>query len=322
MPTLNHPLRFTPLLKRLIWGGTKLGSVLGKPIGPEDDYAESWELSDHGTDQSVVVDGPFAGRTLHELITEFPSEMLGPTLADRTQFPLLIKFLDAAQTLSVQVHPNDELGKILVNDNGKTECWVILQSEPNSVLYAGLKEGVTRNQFAKAMEEGGVEPLLHRFHPEPGDCVFIPAGTVHAIGAGILLAEIQQMSNATFRIHDWGRMGTDGKPRQLHLEESLQAIDFNAGPVQPCIPQADGVREALVRCRYFHLDRLTVSEPTAVGCTDRFTILMNVGGAATVESNGTMVDLQWGDTLLLPATAGECRILPQSKAIILSCTLP
>ena len=169
------------------------------------DYAESWEVSDYHDSVSRVEDGPLAGVTIRELIHTRGTEMLGGALAPLDQFPLLVKFIDAHQVLSVQVHPDDATGRRLVNDNGKTEAWVILDAQPGSLIYAGLKRGVGRDEFRAAIEAGKVEPLLHRFEPRAGDSILIEAGTVHAIGAGVLLAEIQEMSDATFRIDDWGR---------------------------------------------------------------------------------------------------------------------
>jgi mannose-6-phosphate isomerase len=183
-----YPLSFEPILKRLIWGGRRLETVLGKRLGDGSDYAESWEVSDHGEDVSKVADGPLAGATLRQLLRERPTELLGSALATHRQFPLLVKFIDAHQVLSVQVHPDDERGHSLAGDNGKTETWVVIHAEPGSVIYAGLNPGVTRADFAHAIETGTVEPLLHRFPARPGDCIFIPAGTVHAIGAGVMLA--------------------------------------------------------------------------------------------------------------------------------------
>ncbi len=321
-----YPLRFQPILRRLIWGGRRLGTLLHKPIGPESDYAESWEVSDHRDAVSVVAEGPLAGRTLRDLIAEHAPDLLGPALAGTRQFPLLIKFLDANQVLSVQVHPDDALGRTLVNDNGKTEAWVIVHAEPGSLIYAGLNPGVSRDQFAEAIAAGQVEPRLHRFHPRPGDCVLIPAGTVHAIGAGIVLAEVQQMSDATFRVFDWGRVGPDGKPRQLHVAASLQAMDFSAGPRDALAPQATpcpgGTRERLARCPYFALERLKLSGPGQTGAFDRFTILMGLGGRALVRADGADYALELGQTLLLPAVLGPCALVPQPEATILTCVVP
>lgn len=321
-----YPLRFTPILKELIWGGRRLGTILQKPIGPGGHYAESWEIADHRDDVSVIADGPLAGVSLRELARTRSSELYGPARGHAEQFPLLVKFLDAQRILSVQVHPDDELGRRLANDNGKTEAWVVLHAEPGSLIYAGLRPGISRAEFASALKAGAVEPLLHRFEPRSGDCILIPAGTVHAIGAGVLLAEIQQMSDATFRVYDWERLGADGKPRQLHVTEALESIDFELGPVNPLATHAEpvqgGVGERLAHCRYFALDRLRLNALGNVGSLDRFTILLGLGGTADIKSQSTSTRLEYGQTVLLPASIGACEIVPEGEAVILTCVVP
>jgi mannose-6-phosphate isomerase len=327
-----HPLRFEPILKELIWGGRRLASLLAKPLGAGAHYAESWEIADHGDDVSRVAEGPLQGASLRELVRSHRTALLGKGVGGSAQFPLLVKFLDAHQVLSVQVHPDDDRGRRLAADNGKTEAWVILHAEPGSLIYAGLRPGVTRHDLAGAMRTGAVEPLLHRFAPRPGDCVLIPAGTVHAIGAGVVLAEIQQMSDATFRIHDWGRKGIDGKPRALHPAEALESTDFAAGPVNPVAsrpePFEGGTHERLVQCPYFKLERLRLDGSAArggsVGVGDRFTILIGLEGMAEVRQGSGVTPLGFGQTLLLPAAVGTCRIVPQGAgaAVVLTCSVP
>jgi mannose-6-phosphate isomerase len=326
-PIAMHPLRFEPILKRLIWGGRRLGDVLGKPIGEGADHAESWEVSDHRADVSIISHGPLAGANLRDLLRTRPHDLLGHAIGPRDQFPLLVKFIDAQQTLSVQVHPDDTLGRRLANDNGKTETWVVVDAEPGSLIYAGLKHGVTRDDFARAIETGEVEPLLHRFPARPGDCILIPAGIVHAIGAGVMIAEIQQMSDATFRVFDWNRLGVDGKPRQLHIAEALESTDFAAGPVDPIRPEPEpipgGIRERLSASDFFALERLRLTGPAPVGRDDRFTILMVLGGSAEVRHGNETHPLRFGETLLLPAAVGECEITPVAgEATVITCVVP
>jgi mannose-6-phosphate isomerase len=322
-----YPLRFEPILRRLIWGGRRLGTVLHKPIGDGSDYAESWEISDYKDQVSVVKEGDLTGQTIRDLIGSRWKELLGSALGRCAEFPLLVKFIDAHQALSVQVHPNDELGRRLVNDNGKTETWVILDAEPGSVIYSGLNKGVGPDELAHAIRSGDVEHLLHRVEPRPGDCILIEAGTVHAIGAGVLLAEIQEMSDATFRVYDWGRVGDDGKPRQLHIAQALESIDFDRGPVDPIVTVAEpiaggGTRERLSRSKYFALERLTLVQPCSVGADARFTILMGLRGTSDVEHGGMRVRLDFGQTLLLPAGIGRCQVEPRGKATVLTCVVP
>ena len=253
--------------------------------------------------------------------------MLGPSHAGATQFPLLVKFIDARLDLSVQVHPDDEKGKRLAGDNGKTETWVIVDAQPESLIYAGLKAGVTAQQFGTAITSGEVEPLLHRFSPRAGDCILIAAGTVHAIGAGVLLAEIQQMSDATFRIYDWGRVGADGKPRACTWPRpSNQPISREGRSTlwsRFRNPPAKGT--VAKRCRassYFELERWRLSRPATIGSTDRFTIVMGLEGSAEIRHGNDQTSLGFGQTVLLPAAIGACDVIPQGKAVVLTCVAP
>jgi len=335
--SLDSPIVFEPILKRILWGGRHLKSFLGKKIGPESDYAESWELADHAQGRSVAIWPPrLAGTALADLVRHVPRELLGDALTETEsgQFPLLIKFLDAQQVLSLQVHPDDDLARKLVNDNGKNEAWYVLHVEPGSRIYAGLVPGTTREAFAEAMKTGQVEPLVHSFVPRPGDFILIPAGTVHAIGAGVLLAEIQQMSDATFRVDDWGRLGPDGKPRKLHPEEALAATDFARGPVGAVVPVpietsvADVVHENLVTTKHFVVDRWKTARPVELGDPEgrHFTILIVVGGRARIDSGAKtgILELCRGMTVLLPAAAKSFEVRPvEGEALeVLACTVP
>ena len=276
------------------------------------------------TDQSIVAAGAAAGLSLHELVAEHGAELLGRD-ADRTQFPLLFKFLDCNRTLSVQVHPNDEQGARLdPPDLGKTEAWVVLAAEPGSKIYAGLKPGVTREQLSAAIESGNCEASLHEFEPQVGDCVLIKAGTVHALGAGLVIAEIQQASDTTFRLFDWNRVDAAGKPRQLHIAESLAVTDYMRGPVAAQQPQAtpDSDRVRLVDCDKFVLDRLTIAKPQAVGGDERFHLLVPLAGAITVGGDAVGEPLTLGQTCLVPAAAGPVELTPQVEATILDIYLP
>ncbi len=334
---LATPIVFEPILKRILWGGRRLHSVLGKEIGLEFDYAESWELADHANGRSEVAWPPhLAGVKLGDLVKDHPLEILGEANVSggSGQFPLLIKFLDAQDVLSLQVHPDDDLARKLVNDNGKNEAWYVLAAEPGSLIYAGLVPGTTRESFAAAMQAGSVAPLVHSFEPRPGDFILVPAGTVHAIGAGVLLAEIQQMSDATFRVDDWGRVGPDGMPRKLHPEEALAATDFARGPVGPVEPvrvtsgYAECVRENLVETRHFAVDRWCAGGPFELGdpLGSRFTILVVVGGRGemTDATGQKPLEIRYGMTVLLPAAAKNVTLRPtgDTKLEVLACTVP
>jgi mannose-6-phosphate isomerase len=330
MPAVcDHLLRFHPIFRRFLWGGRRLGSLLHKPIGPESDYAESWEIVDHGADQSVVRAGPLTGATLGALMREQADAVLGQHAALATSgvggFPLLMKLLDCNRTLSVQVHPNDtQAAKLLPPDRGKTEAWVVLAAEPGSKIYAGLKSGVTRDDLAAALARGDVAALLYEFEPDVGDCVFIPAGTVHALGAGLVIAEIQQASDTTFRLFDWNRVDADGKPRPLHIEESLATVDYARGPVAPQTPQPTAIvgRERLVECDKFILDRVTFAAPTTIGGDDRCRVLAMVEGAVSAAGDPLHAPLAIGDAALAPAAAGAITFTPQGRAAMLDIYLP
>ncbi len=319
-----YPLRFRPILRRYLWGGRRLAALLGKPLGPGDDYAESWEVVDHGEDQSVVQYGPLAGATLAELVRARGGDLLGRH-APRERFPLLLKFLDGQKPLSVQVHPNDaQAARQSPPDAGKTEAWVVLAAEPGSLIYAGLRPGVDRPALQQAVHQGTCEPLLHRFEPAVGDCVFLPAGTVHALGAGLLVAEIQQSSDTTFRLFDWNRAGPDGKPRPLHVQQALEVIDFGRGPETPQAPRDTPTRgeQLLVECEQFVLRRRRVDQPQTVGGHDRCHILSVIEGSLRVESDPSDENLTVGSTVLLPASAGPVELVPEEPTVLLVSHLP
>ena len=319
-------LQFKPLIKRARWGGRRLGSLLNKPIGDESDYAESWEIADHGADQSIVTSGEFGGWTLSKLLAAHGERVLGYPLAD--QFPLLIKFLDANDRLSLQVHPNDELARASdPTENGKTEAWVILAAEPGSLLYSGLKTAIDRAAFEKAINSESLADVLHTIDVSVGDCVFIPAGTVHAIGEGIVLGEIQQQSDITYRIHDWGRLGTDGKPREIHVEQSLLCTDFERGPVDPVDPttiseSANQRHELLVESEYFVIERRICSEPCDIETDGRFRIVMMLSGSAELAGRDEAIPLRIGSTVLIPAELDRVVIRPDTECTWLESSVP
>jgi mannose-6-phosphate isomerase len=318
------PLRFTPILREYLWGGRRLAE-LGKRLGGGNHYAESWEIVDHGADQSVVADGDFAGTTLHELVAKRGPELFGRHAPQR-QFPLLFKFLDCQRTLSVQVHPNDQqAAKLNPPDLGKTEAWVVLAAEPGSQVYAGLKPGVDRRALQSALQRGTCEELLHQFEPRVGDCLLIEAGTVHALGAGLLIAEIQQASDTTYRLFDWNRLDRDGKPRPLHINESLETIDYFRGPVQPLPPQATEWPhiERLAACDKFVIDRLRIdATPQRHAIDNRFHILSASEGEVLVKVEGQRYGLRRGSTLLIPADCRHIELEPQGRAVVLDMYLP
>ncbi|MCC9603972.1 class I mannose-6-phosphate isomerase [Stieleria sp. JC731] len=318
----GYPLIFRPLIKQTIWGGTKLGTMLGKSIGDEGDYAESWEIVDHGDDQSVLTNGALAGKTLADLIAEDPKWLFGKATTERN-FPLLLKYLDCNRVLSVQVHPDDAYGATMpVPDLGKTEAWYVVDAEPGSLIYAGLKAGVGRAELADAVQAGQTESVLHSFCPSPGDCVFIPAGTVHALGAGLVIAEIQQSSNTTFRLFDWNRVGADGQPRPLHIEQSLDVTDYESGPV-PARKSQQGVQgwQRLVQCDKFSLDAMESGQGD-VGGDGRFHILTVPRGSAKLTTEAESITIECGQSVLLPAAIDKCSVQVEADSTLLHAESP
>lgn len=304
-----HPLILAPVYRRYIWGGRRFATALGRDLPPGDDYAESWELVDRGADQSVVAAGPLAGTTLGALVRERGVELLGRH-APRPAFPLLFKFLDACRDLSVQVHPDDSrAARLTPPDFGKTEAWYVIEAAPGSRIYAGLRPGIDHDAFANALRAGRCNDVLHAFEPRPGDCVFIPAGTVHAIGAGLIVAEIQQSSDVTYRLHDWGRVGADGRPRPLHVEAGLEAVT-RFGPVAPVRPEAttDPAVRRLVDCRYFTLDEVRPGGTWETGDDGECTFLAVIAGTVRFEDRWSLPQVGRGGCVLLPTACGRQQI--------------
>ncbi len=320
---LDTPLSFAPLFRSYIWGGTRLKSVLKKSVPDDGIWAESWEIVDHGKDQSIVSDGDWTGRSLRELIELHPQAMLGKNANAASGFPLLLKYLDCQRVLSVQVHPDDAYAKKMTPpDLGKTEAWYVIDATEDALLYAGLKPGVTPTDLKKAVEKGESDQCLHSFHPNPGDCVFIPAGTLHALGAGLFVAEIQQASDTTFRLFDWNRVDKDGQPRTLHIDQALDVTDFQRGPVDAVRATDHGIdgKRLLVDCdkfRLFELQKSTVIEPDG-----QFKIITVVkGGCSLLWRNGSR-SVPLGQSMLLPAACQQVQLETSSNSIVLLATGP
>lgn len=323
-----YPLRFRPVFKHYIWGGHRLAGQFNKPLEPEQTCAESWEVVDRapnqGNEQSVVAFGPLAGLSLHELVTKHGPQLLGRH-APQSRFPLLVKLLDAAQPLSVQVHPNDAQAALLdPPDRGKTEAWVVLHAEPGATIHAGLNQGVDRPAFEQAMQRGDCEACLSTLQPHPGDCLFLPPGTVHALGAGLVVAEIQQSSDVTYRLFDWNRHGSDGLPRALHVAEALEVIDFNVGPrlfETPIATESDQV-ERLVACDHFVIDRWQFDQTRPIGGGNRLHLLVVLAGAVNISGDPAGVPVSAGEVALLPAELGPVNLTPLPSATLLDVYLP
>jgi mannose-6-phosphate isomerase len=322
-----YPLQFSPVLKQIIWGGRRLGDQLGKPIGPESDYAESWEVVDHGTDQSVVCNGSLAGQTLANVVADHRDWLLGKhadtASATVAAFPLLLKYLDCNRVLSVQVHPDDDYAlRMSKPDLGKVEAWYIVAADPGSLIYAGLKAGVTRSTLETAIDEGRTEEMLHSFVAQAGDVVYIPAGTVHALGAGLLVAEIQQSSNTTFRLFDWNRLGPDGERRPVHVEQSLAVADYESGPVtaRRSDSSASGWQK-LVECDKFVL-RLLENGTAKLAGDDKFHILTVPRGDVVLRNAEGKTLLKAGMTVLIPAASEPCEVAVAANSTLFAAHLP
>lgn len=327
-----YPLRMAPFFQDYLWGGRKLATALGKPLPDSGVWAESWEIIDHPEHQSRIIQGPLAGLTLHQLAADCPDWLFGSQASQFNALPLLLKYLDCQKVLSVQVHPNDDYArKMTPPDLGKTEAWYIVAAEPGARLYAGLKRGVDEKTLRQAVSTGELEHCLHEIQPAAGDCVFIPAGTVHALGAGLLVAEIQQASNTTFRLFDWNRVDAQGNARTLHVEQAIQVIDFNAGPRSLQEPQPTGEvgRERLTACDKFVLDRLQHASDiqTRVSGDAKFHLLTaphgNVRLAWEFEGTANCQSLQIGESVLLPASMPATSVdFSSPRAVLLDMYLP
>jgi mannose-6-phosphate isomerase len=293
-----YPLKFEPIYKKRIWGGQKLREIFNKDIPPLEKIGESWELADLLDDKSVIINGELAGQTLNSAIKKYPKEITGAQNFSGT-FPLLIKFLDAEDILSVQVHPDSEACRRMGKGDPKTECWYIIFAAPGAVIYRGLKKGVTKEEFSKAIKMGTVAELLEKVPVGAGQCHFLPAGTAHSIGAGLLIAEIQTPSDTTYRVFDWNRVDDTGKSRPLHIEEALESINFNAAGSNFPITTVG----RLVDCECFKIDK----GHQAKGCETLLspgkmkTLIILAGFGTILGDDGSLVEFSAGDCLLVPA---------------------
>ncbi len=325
MSTRPYPLRTQPYFRDYLWGGRNLQTKLGKQLPPNGVWAESWEIIDHPEHQSMINNGELTGKTLRDVTTNDREWLLGGNCPSHA-LPLLLKYLDCQRVLSVQVHPDDDYAqKMSPPDLGKTEAWYIVAAEEGAVLYAGLKSGVTAELLRDAMQAGEVEACLHPIYPHAGDCVFIPAGTVHALGAGLLVAEIQQASNTTFRLFDWNRVDANGLPRALHQQQSIEVIDFESGPRNLQIPQATSQvgRERLVSCEKFIFDRISATSKLQVAGDGHFHLLTApVGSVVLTDERGAESILATGESVMLPAAMRALTAEVSESGVLLDMYLP
>ncbi len=318
-PDLLYPLRFEPIYQSRLWGGRRFADLLTAPL-PDGPIGEAWLLSDRDDQQSRVADGPLAGQTLAHLLKQWPVQMLGSLAGRFRRFPLLLKFLDARDTLSVQVHPTDRQAADLdLADSGKTEAWVVLEADADSRIYAGLKVGTSVDDLRTALSGTSVVDHLASFAPHAGDGVLLPAGTVHALGGGLVVFEVQQNSDLTFRLYDWDRVDNDtGLPRALQVDRGLACTDFAAGPVLP----TQQTSNELFRCEQFAMRRLRGDDRIRVGAADTPRVLVCIAGAGDLNHDDASFAMNTGDVMLLPAVVGECEFQPSPSATLLEVSLP
>jgi mannose-6-phosphate isomerase len=317
-----YPLKFETVLKEKVWGGDALATRFNKRANESLSIGESWELSAVAENQSVVSNGFLAGNNIEELIEVYMGDITGDSIFEKfgNEFPLLIKFIEAREDLSIQVHPNNDLARKRHNAYGKTEMWYILESKPGSKIYTGFKDGVTKENYEEAVKKGSIDKLLNIETAEPGDAFFTPAGRVHAIGAGIVLVEIQQTSDITYRIFDWNRKNTGKEKRELHTDLALEAIDFkqsgkNKIRVEPVINKSGN----LVSCEFFNTDILAFNRPLEKEyySNDSFVVYICIEGEFLICWDDNSDKVTKGETVLLPAMIKEVTLKPINEARLL-----
>ena len=316
-----YPLTFTPILKDRIWGGTKLKSYLNKSIVSET-TGESWEISTVPGDISVVTSGVFEGKNINEIIDLHPTEILGKSVIARfgKQFPLLFKFIDAKEDLSIQLHPNDELAKQRHNSFGKTEMWYVMQADETARLVVGFKNDSNPKEYLEKLADKKLISLLEEYPVKKGDVFFLETGTIHAIGAGVVLAEIQQTSDVTYRIYDWDRVDVNGKGRELHTELALEAINYNTTNSKIEYSEEPNQSTKVVDCPYFKTNIIALQDRFIwKKSKDAFTVFMCTNGQFELILNGEIMRYQMGDTILIPAIIDHLTL--KGKATVLEISI-
>ena len=324
---LPYPLRFEPIYQYRLWGGRRLANLLTAPL-PSGPVGEAWILSDRDDYASRVAEGPLKGQTIGQLLKQFPEQILGKLAHRFRRFPLLLKFLDVHEMLSVQVHPTKaNLNLLPAGETAKTEAWVVLEAGRQSRIYAGLKPNTTEADLRRALTNGTVAAHLSCLTPKPGEAVFLPAGTVHSLGGDLVVFEIQQNSDVTFRLYDWGHVDAKtGKTRALQVNKALACVDFAEGPVGRVTPLVETTtpveRERLFNCEHFVLWRLRGQSSFTVGAVGVPRILVCVEGAGQVEHGGATYAVGKGDVFVLPAAIGTCVFQPHGAVNVLEVALP
>lgn len=321
MTILFYPFTFEPIFKKRIWGGTKLRDYLNKPICSEN-TGESWELSTVPNDVSVINNGVLKGKNLNELIDQFPEEILGVEVFSRfgKQFPLLFKYLDAREDLSIQLHPNDELAKARHNSFGKTEMWYVMHADKDARLIIGFKEDTNQADYLSHLNNKSLLTILNEIPVKNGDTFLLETGTIHAIGGGILLAEIQQTSDITYRVYDWDRVDSNGKERELHTELALDAITYQTTSAQKKYTAIENKSVSIVDCPYFKTNIIELNGEVQIHKSkDSFIVLMCTLGNFELLLNDEKYVYKIGDTILIPAILTS--FLLKGKATLLEITV-
>ena len=322
-----YPLRFEPMYQYRIWGGRRLAERLTAPLPGDEPIGEAWLLSDRDDHRSKVAAGPLKGLTIRQLLEQSPVKVLGKLAGRFSRFPVLLKFLDAHDKLSIQVHPKDgQTGFIPAGESGKTEAWIVLEAGPASRIYAGLKPGTTRDDLERALGSEEVGDLLSSFVPTPGDAVFVKAGTVHSL-EDMVVFEVQENSDVTFRLYDWDHVDPKTcKPRPLQVQQAMACIDLDQVAVSPVVPvveeEAPVRRERLFHCEHFSVWRHTGQSPFSVGAADTPRVLIGIVGEGELEHSGTHYPVARGDVVLLPAAVGACPYRPRGTVGMLDVALP
>ena len=326
MSNQMYPLKFEPIYQYRIWGGRKLEHWLSKPLPKDEPIGEAWLLSDREDHASKVVGGSFEGSTITELMRKFPNEIMGKAGSHLDRFPLLLKFLDCKEVLSVQVHPSDAQKEYIPKgDTGKTEAWVVMETSDSSRIYAGLKKGTDKESLIESIHNKSVSDKLHSFVPDIGDAVFIHSGTVHTLG-GTVVFEVQENSDVTFRLYDWDR--TDprtGKPRDLQVDKAIACIDFNQVDIGPVIPsKSEDLEnsEKLFDNKHFKLWRIISELEFAVGFKDEPTILVCIDGGGQMNYHKNEYTISKGEVMLIPASVGQLELHPDQKITLLQIAIP
>lgn len=317
MSFISQPLKFIPIFKEKIWGGNRLQTYLNKNVTGEN-IGESWEISAVNGDVSVVADGFYKGKNLQELVEMYPTEILGTVVFERfgSQFPLLFKLIDAADDLSIQVHPNDELAKKRHQSFGKTEMWYVMNAAPNSRLIIGFNEVTSPEEYVIAVENQTIESLLSQKMVQEGDVFYLETGTVHAIGSGILLAEIQQTSDITYRIYDFNRKDTEGNPRELHTELALDAINFDVTDTQKFYSRNNDTANNIIESPYFSTNFIPLTDKYSLVTNNlSFVVLMCVEGSFVLQFANGSHQIFKGESILLPAASNNYDLIGNASIL-------